>query len=150
MDIGLQLSAGKAAVMAGGILVVATACVLLRQTRPVDYPSRVPAEMQLLLPVTLGERVFWMLASASAGICEELVYLGFGLCALRGKGVPTWLAIILVSLAFVLIHGFFGLRRFRHFFIVGVLHSSLFLWAHSLTPGILIHTFYDMMFILAG
>jgi membrane protease YdiL (CAAX protease family) len=136
--------------MAVGILVVAAACVLLRQTRPVDYPSRVPADMQILLPVTFGERAFWMFASASAGICEELVYRGFGLCALRGNGVPTWLAIILVSLAFVLIHGLFGLRRFRRFFTVGVLYSSLFLWVHSLTPGILIHTLYDMMFILAG
>jgi hypothetical protein len=39
-DIGLQLSAGKAAVMAGVFLAVATTLVLLRQTRPANYPSR--------------------------------------------------------------------------------------------------------------
>jgi len=149
-DIGLQLSTGKVEVMFGIFLVVATALVLLRQSRPADDPLRLPADMPPLLPVTLGERAFWIFASASAGICEELVYRGFGICALRGNGVSIWLAVILVSLAFVLIHGLWGLRRFWHYFIVGVLYSGLFLWVQSLTPGIWIHSLWDMLCMLAG
>jgi membrane protease YdiL (CAAX protease family) len=149
-DIGLELSAGKVAVMSAVFIVVATGFVFFRQMRPTTYLFRVPADMPPLMPVTLGERFFWMLASASAGICEELVYRGFGLCALRGNGVPTWLAVVLVSLSFVLIHGLWGLRRWRFYFIVGVLYSGLFLWVQSLTPGIWIHTLWDMVFVWAG
>jgi len=149
-DIGLQLPARKAAVMVGTFLVVAAALVFLRQTRPANYPSRLPADMPPLLPVNLGERTFWMFASVSAGICEELVYRGFGLCALRGNGVPTWLAVVLCSLAFVLIHGLWGLRKFWFYFIVGLMYSALFLWIQDLTPGIWIHTLWDMGFMFAG
>jgi membrane protease YdiL (CAAX protease family) len=149
-DIGLDLSASEAAVMLGIFIVLATVFVLFRQTRPTTYLFRIPADMPPLLPVTLGERSFWMLASATAGICEELVYRGFGLCVLRGNGVPAWLAVVLVSFSFVLIHGLWGLRRWRQYFIVGVLYSGLFLWVQSLTPGIWIHTLWDMVFIFAG
>jgi hypothetical protein len=149
-DIGLQSSGGKTAVMLGIFMVVATTLVVFRQARPAVYLFRVPADMPPLMPVTLSERAFWMFASASAGICEELVYRGFGLCALRGNGVPTGLAVVWVSLSFVLIHGLWGLRRWRFYFTVGVLYSGLFLWVQSLIPGMWIHTLRDMVFVLAG
>jgi membrane protease YdiL (CAAX protease family) len=149
-NIGLAFSPASAAMMLGIFILAAVALVLVRQTRPANYPSRLPAEMPPILPVNLGERIFWMFASATAGICEELVYRGFGLCALRGIGMPAWVAVVLTSVAFVLVHGLWGLRRFWHYFIVGALYSGLFLWVHSLAPGMWIHTLYDMVFIFAG
>lgn len=150
-DIGMQLSPGKVAMNLGMLAAIGTALVLVRQNQPASYhPTHLPATVSLLLPVTLGERGFWMLTSLSAGICEELIYRGFGICALRGIGVPTWMAVPLAAIAFVLIHGLWGLHKFWFYFVIGLLYSGLFLWLRSLTPGIWIHTLHDMVFILAG
>lgn len=149
-DIGFKMLAPQFAMTLGTFALIGMVLVLWRQSVPAARKSRLPEIMLVILPATLGERVFWIFMCVTAGLCEELVYRGFGICALRGNGVPAWLAVILVSVAFVLIHGLWGLRRFPFYFIVGLLYSALFLWIQSLTPGIWIHTVWDMVFILAS
>jgi uncharacterized protein len=149
-DIGLELSADKFGMMLGGFAIIGAVLVLWRQSASTSHRSRFPETLLPLLPATMGERAFWVFMSFTAGFCEEIVYRGFGICALRGNGVPAWLAVILVSIAFVFIHGLWGLRRFPYYFVVGLLYSGLFLWAQSLTPGIWIHTLKDMIIILGS
>jgi len=149
-DVGVKMSASQFAMMLGAFALIGTVLVLWRQSASANHKSRVPEIMLIILPATLGERVFWMFMCVTAGVCEELVYRGFGICVLRGNGVPIWLAVTLASIAFVLIHGLWGLHKFWFYFVIGLLYSGLFLWLRSLTPGIWIHTLHDMMFILAG
>lgn len=110
-DVGLKTSDARFAMMLGAFAVIGTVLVLWRQSASANHKSRLSAMMLIMLPKTLGERIFWVFMSVTAAICEELVYRGFGVCALCGKGVPVWVAVILASVAFVLIHGLESLQK---------------------------------------
>lgn len=61
-----------------------------------------------LMPRSGTERAFFMVVSASAGLCEEFVYHGFllaGLAAWLGNG---WVAALVANLAFGVLHGYQG------------------------------------------
>ena len=148
-DVGFKMTASQFATMLGAFAIIGAVVVLLRKFAPANRASKFPKIMRLMLPATLGERVFWLFMCVTAGVCEELVYWGFGICALHGDGVPSWLAVILVGIAFVMIHGLWGVRRmFWQYFVIGALYSGVFLWVHGLTPGIWFHTLWDMMIVL--
>jgi membrane protease YdiL (CAAX protease family) len=150
-NIGLKMSSSRFVMMLGAFALIGAVLVLWRQSAPANRKSRLPEIMLVMLPVTLGERVFFVFMCVTAGICEEVVYRGFGICALHGYGVPMWLAVIFVSIAFVMIHGLWSVRwLFLPYFIWGVLYSGLFLWAQSLTPGIWLHTLWDMVIVLGS
>jgi membrane protease YdiL (CAAX protease family) len=94
----------------------------------------------------MGERLFWIFMSFTAGFCEELVYRGFNIRALQGRNLRTWLAIGLATLSFVFMHGISVMRvsPFLTIYIAGLLFSALFLWRRSLVPGICLHTLFDL------
>ncbi len=75
-----------------------------------------------------------------APICEELVFRGLILNELNGK-IPKWSAIIGIAIIFGLIHSFpIG---FIYAFSLGVLLGWLYHYTGSLTPCIIVHTFFN-------
>jgi hypothetical protein len=86
-----------------------------------------------------------MLCAISAGFCEELIYRGFGIRVLQGRGMRTWLAVLLASLSFVMIHGVSAVFLFPFLFIAGLIFSGIFLWRKSLTLGICLHAMFDLL-----
>jgi membrane protease YdiL (CAAX protease family) len=108
--------------------------------------SKPSSESSVVSPVTTVERLFWIFMSFTAGFCEELVYRGFSIRALQGRNARTWLAVVLATLAFVLMHGInvISLFPFLTIYIAGLLFSFLFLWRRSLIPGICLHALFDL------
>jgi membrane protease YdiL (CAAX protease family) len=145
-DIGLDVSPGRAALLVGGLLAVGGGLIALRQTWPAAESLD---DWQLMYPATLTDRVVWVILACSAGICEELVYRGFAIRVLQGRGWRTWLALALPGVSFVFIHGVFGLFAFPVLFAVALLYGLLFLWRKSLVPCIVLHALFDLMGVLA-
>jgi membrane protease YdiL (CAAX protease family) len=149
-DIGLDLSPLKVAAMVGIPVVVGLALTVFREAAASNYGS--VSEPSAVLPATLGERLFWIFISLTAGICEEMFYRGFSIRMLQGRNVPTWLSVGLATLAFFFMHGLWAitLSFFLTIFIAGLLFSALFLWRRSLVPGVCLHALIDVVNIGAS
>jgi membrane protease YdiL (CAAX protease family) len=143
-DIGLEFSRIKVAAMIGVPLAVGLALTLLHEAWGASDGQR--SVISAVLPATLGERLFWIFVSVTAGFCEELIYRGFSIRMLQRHKMQTWLAVGLATLAFVFMHGFTVLAPSSFLFIsiAGLLFSALFLWRRSIAPGICLHALIDV------
>jgi hypothetical protein len=142
-DVGLAISPRAGARLVGLLVAVGAAIVLLRGALgPVEPLWQGPAAGLHL--TTTAQRGAWIVGSLSAGFCEELVYRGFGITLLRARGVRTWLAVVLPTLSWVLVHGVGGVLLFVPHFLVGLLFAGLFLWRRSLAPVMFVHALVDL------
>lgn len=139
-DIGLRSSPLGVAAMIGIPLVVGLVLTLLHGA------SGSGQQASVVSPATLGERLFWIFMSITAGFCEELVYRGFYVRTLQGHKMRTWLAVLVATLAFVLMHGVTALTLTASLtiFVAGLVFSGIFLWRRSLVPGICLHALIDV------
>ncbi len=92
----------------------------------------------------------WVFMSFTAGFCEELVYRGFAIRMLQRRGLRTWLAVLLATVAFVFVHGVAAVFLGHIYFVAGLLFAALFLWRRSLVPGMCLHALVDVSAILAA
>lgn len=101
--------------------------------------------IKALLPITLGERVGWILMSVSAGICEESCFRGFLLVrATKWLGGRWWPAVVASSVAFGVGHLYQGTSGSILIAIYGGMFCALRIWRGSLWPGIWAHIWQDL------
>jgi len=136
--LGLVTSPRRALVVGAVLVLVAGLGVATRELYPAQEPLlRIPpAGLHLDGWV---ERAWWVPFSFTAAFCEEFVYRGFGITALRSRGHPSWRAVALASTSWCLVHGLGGVLLFPAYFIAGVGFSALFLWRRSLVPVMVVH-----------
>jgi membrane protease YdiL (CAAX protease family) len=146
-DIGLTVSPSRILAAVAVFMLLGGAFLWLRTTWPI--PAEPPSGWQALYPFTWTERVVMLLVAATAGICEEMLYRGFALRTLRGRGMALWLALLLSGFSFALIHGFAGIIMLPVFLVVHALFAAIFLWRKSLWPVIYLHVLWDMLMVLA-
>ncbi|MFZ0828144.1 MAG: CPBP family intramembrane glutamic endopeptidase [Verrucomicrobiia bacterium] len=117
------------------------------------YHGDVPHVSQTypFLPVTGLERVFFLMATVSGGICEEICYRGLPLRMFASSTTQAWLVLPIAMVAFVFIHGRFGASRALYYLICGLLNGGVFilLGRRRLEWLITAHVLYDSLFILA-
>ncbi|MDR2197054.1 MAG: CPBP family intramembrane metalloprotease [Coriobacteriales bacterium] len=107
-----------------------------------NYYDSVVASM---IPRTKKEKTWWFFLSASAGICEEIVWRGF-LYFLLIAVFPSWpiaVVIVVASIVFGAGHLYQGPTGFVKTSLVGVLLGCLYVATGSLLPGILLHFISD-------
>lgn len=105
--------------------------------------------LDLLIPKTRVERFEYVALCMTAGFCEEFLYRGFGVLALKGIGCSNWVAVGLTSLSFALIHGRAAFSPMGIYWVIkGVFYGALFLWSGSLLPVIILHTLWDLALLL--
>lgn len=92
-----------------------------------------------LAPRTTAERIVYVVMGLLAGLCEELVYRGFAIRALRSRGLHAALAVPLAALPFVFQHGLKSLDQFGWFFGWGLVFGIAFVLLRKLYPGIVLH-----------
>jgi membrane protease YdiL (CAAX protease family) len=90
-------------------------------------------------PVTRAERVLFILMGLMAAICEELVYRGFAINAMRSRGLSKWLAVPVAAIAFVFQHGLKSLDQFWWFFGMGIVFGLMFVFIRNLYLNIVLH-----------
>ncbi len=100
-------------------------------------------DLSFLMPKSLGEKLWWLLMSFSAAVCEETAFRGYLLTKLNLWIKNIWLIAILSSLAFGLGHIYQGVGGVILTALYGFFFSLLFLWRKSLTPCIFAHFLQD-------
>jgi membrane protease YdiL (CAAX protease family) len=99
-----------------------------------------------LLPRTPAERWVFALLALTAGICEEVLYRGFGLAALRwaapGLGHPPLIAI--TAIAFGMAHLYQGGRGVALTGLAGAYLAWIAISAGSLVPVMVLHAILDL------
>ena len=99
-----------------------------------------------LLPRTTRERRTFALVAVTAGICEEILYRGFGVAYVKWL-VPSASAltlIVVIGLAFGIAHLYQGVRGVVLTGLIGGLFTSLTLATGTLLPAIIIHVLVDL------
>lgn len=99
-----------------------------------------------LLPRTSEERWTFAGVAVTAGICEEVLFRGFGIAYVRWlwPGATHGWLILLTSVAFGFAHLYQGLRGVVLTGIVGAFFASLVLSSGSLLPAVLLHALLDL------
>jgi len=99
-----------------------------------------------LLPRTVDERTTFALLAVTAGVCEELIFRGFGIAYVRWlwPGATHFWLIAITSAAFGLAHLYQGVRGVLLTGLVGAVLASLVLATGSLLPAMVIHALIDL------
>lgn len=103
------------------------------------------------LPVTGLERVSFLIAAVSAGICEETCYRGLPLRMFARSTAQAWLVLPVTMVAFVFIHGRFGASLAPYYLSCGFLEGGAFilLGRRRLEWLITAHVLYDSLLIFS-
>jgi membrane protease YdiL (CAAX protease family) len=109
----------------------------------------VPKEIAFILPRTKTERIFWILLSITAGICEEIGFRGYVLTKLNLFLNNWYLTVAISSICFGLGHFYQGVGGIILTATYGLLFCLLFIWRKSLVPGIFAHSLQDLTALFA-
>lgn len=96
-----------------------------------------------LLPQTHLEVLCWVVLSATAGICEEIIFRGYfqrQFIAWTGN-VST--GVVVTALIFGAAHVYAGIKPAMVITVFGLLFGLLAQWRGSLIPGIMAHGWHD-------
>ena len=97
-----------------------------------------------MAPRGFVEMLFWFWLSLAAGICEEIVFRGYLQLQLASwLGMP--LGVVLSSTVFGLGHLYQGRNSAIAIGFYGLLLSLLAVYRKSLLPGMLAHSWQDMV-----
>ena len=97
-----------------------------------------------LLPRTAADVMAWILASASGGFCEELVFRGYLQRQLRALSGSVSIAVLSQGIVFALMHAYQGWLPVIQIGIIGVLFGTLAVWRKTLRPGMIAHGWFDI------
>lgn len=99
-----------------------------------------------LLPRTPAERRWFALLALTAGVCEELLYRGFGLAALRwaAPDIRTPALVIITGAAFGFAHLYQGRLGVTLTGVLGAYLAWITIATGSLVPVMLLHALLDL------
>jgi membrane protease YdiL (CAAX protease family) len=132
-----------------GFLLVANIILLGLSQILQFFHLTVPKEVAFILPRTKTERLFWVILSVTAGICEETGFRGYVLTKLNLFLNNWYLTVVISSLCFGLGHFYQGVGGVILTGTYGLLFCLLFIWRKSLIPGIFAHFLQDLTALFA-
>jgi CAAX protease family protein len=106
--------------------------------------------IQVLLPQGWLEIGLWVALSASAGVCEEIVFRGYFQKQFQALTGSIALAIVLQALVFGVGHAYQGMKQVVVISVLGALYGVLAAWRKNLRPGMIAHTWSDVFGGLLG
>jgi membrane protease YdiL (CAAX protease family) len=126
------------------LLIITT--LFMRHPRFLDPLRRQARGFLALLPRTREERVTFAALAVTAGICEEIVFRGFGFAYVRfiWPGVTDGWLIVITSVVFGLAHLYQGPRGVVLTGLAGAVFASMTVTTGSLLPAIAVHAMVDL------
>jgi len=106
--------------------------------------------IQVLLPQSWLEIVLWLALSASAGICEEIVFRGYFQKQFQALTGSIALAVVLQAIIFGAGHAYQGMKQVVVISVLGGLYGVLAAWRKNLRSGMIAHTWSDIFGGLLG
>jgi CAAX protease family protein len=97
-----------------------------------------------MLPITVPELTAFIVLSAFAGFCEEIVFRGYLLRQFAAWTGSAWIGVILQGIAFGLAHGYQGWKGMLVISAYGAMFGTLAVLWKSLRPGIMQHCGQDV------
>lgn len=97
-----------------------------------------------LLPQSVGEILLWILASTTAGICEETAFRGYLQRQFGALTASVPIAIVGQGAVFGLFHAYQGWKNVVVISVLGVLYGLLAAWRGNLRANILAHAWSDV------
>ncbi len=97
------------------------------------------SDLANLSPKSLTQRLVFIFMGLAAGLCEELVYRGFAITAMKSRSMNQWLASLVAAIPFVFQHGLKSLDQFWWFFTWAIVFSAVFITSKRLYINIIIH-----------
>jgi membrane protease YdiL (CAAX protease family) len=158
-SVALWLGAHPAALIGASGLAVAYSSLTLGQGLMAAMNQalrlRIAKAMQSLrfaLPVTGRERHWWILASLSAGVCEEILYRGFVTHYFSGSlnatlAFGTVGALLVSSLFFGFAHAYQGVNGIVRTTLGGLMLGSIAILSGGLLLPILLHILFDLQML---
>lgn len=101
-------------------------------------------QLGFLVPRSNLELLLWFGLSATAGICEEVVFRGYLQRQFAAWARSAWIAIVLSGILFGAAHGYQGPKRMLLIAVYGMMFGGLAHFRRSLRPGIIAHGFHDI------
>jgi membrane protease YdiL (CAAX protease family) len=96
-----------------------------------------------LLPQSLVEILLWIAVSATAGICEEMVFRGYLQRQFHALTKSIVAAVLGQGLVFGFFHFYQGWRNVVVISVLGVLYGALAAWRGNLRANIVVHAWTD-------
>jgi CAAX protease family protein len=107
-------------------------------------------QISFLFPHSGLEVVAWTLLSATAGVCEEIIFRGYLQTQLTRMTGAAWIGILGQAVVFGGSHAYEGWQRMVIIGVWGIMFGVLALLRRSLRPGMMAHGFHDFFTGLAG
>jgi Type II CAAX prenyl endopeptidase Rce1-like len=103
-----------------------------------------------LVPTDAGERLLFTAVAVSAGVCEEIVFRGFGVAYARWliPGVSNQLLIVMIGILFGYVHYPQGREAIVFSSATGALFTWVTLATGSLIPAMIVHSLLDFRLVL--
>jgi CAAX protease family protein len=117
---------------------------------PMKVRGRLQAISERLLPQSLIERLPFFALATTAGLCEEFLYRGFAMAALRRTGLVSWEVVLFSSVLFALAHLYQGRSGLASTLFIGTVFGVARIAYDSLIPVIVWHATLDMVAGVAG
>ncbi len=145
--VGLVLGTGLLLIYFALALAAGLQCALRSETRR-RYALALRS-LHYMLPVSDGERRWWVLISITAGVCEEVFFRGFLLQFLHGQLDGGWHlgltgAWLLSSLVFGCGHAYQGVGGVIRTTLAGAMFGLLAIVSGSLLLPIVLHVLVDL------
>lgn len=105
-------------------------------------------DIEALLPRTKNEKLWFILVALSAGVCEELIFRGYGLRLFESFGFTGIALLIVTAAAFGLAHIYQGFVAVITSAIMGALFTLIYIQTGSLWWAIAAHIFIDLRVLL--
>ena len=121
--------------IATGAIILAFKAFGMSETREIHY----------LIPQTLSEKLTFVVVCVTAGICEELIFRGFMITALRAATGSLALAVLVAAVAFGAAHAHQNASGGLRAGLLGLVLTVPLLMTGSLYPAIAAHAVVDLL-----
>lgn len=100
-------------------------------------------QLGFLIPDTTLELLIWFSVSATAGICEEIIFRGYLQRQFAAITRSIVAGVLISAVIFGAAHGYEGGPRMILIGIYGLMFGLLAWWRKSLRPGMIAHAWHD-------
>jgi membrane protease YdiL (CAAX protease family) len=139
---GVRLAVGVVVAIAATVLMVFRNRLILANPEIIQRVQKKLEFGEPLLPHTPTERAIFRAVSATAGVCEELLFRGFLIWYLSAWMGPL-AAVIVSSIIFGFAHIYLGYKQVPITGLVGLIMAGLVFASGSLVPAIILHAAVD-------
>jgi CAAX protease family protein len=100
-------------------------------------------QLGFLIPATNLELLVWCCVSATAGICEEIIFRGYLQRQFAAVTRSMFAGVLISAVVFGAAHGYEGGPRMLLIGVYGLMFGLLAWWRKSLRPGMIAHAWHD-------